>query len=796
MAGRMVLAFISILMGFQQLHAAEAVPAPWLSEKRWNAQWINDPSSSAYDYGVYFFRKSIDLESVPETYVVNVSADNGYKLYVNGTELCNGPARGDLDHWFYETVDIAPYLKSGRNTVAAAVWNFGEGTAGAQITWKTGFVLQENAAGKAPLNTNGSWKVIRSQAYSPIFYPETSYDVGTFEDIDASKYPWGWKECDFDDSSWNDAREISQAQPYGLGVRYHWVMQPRGIPLMENTPTRLARVRRISGAGLPPAGWLEGKSAWRIPAGSKLSVLLDNDVETSAYLELLTSGGRGSSIKLTYAEALYKNGKKGNRNEIDGYEIRGYHDVLRPDGGSKRIFKTLWFRAYRYIQLDIETAGEELVIDDIRSYFRSFPYKERAWFHSDDPQLEKIWEVGWRTARLCAHDAFFDCPYWEQLQYANDTRIQSLISLYVTGDDRLVRRAIEHFDWSRGAEGLTSSRYPTRTRQIIPPVSLYWINQIHDYWMICNDNDFVRERIPGINTVLEWFVNHLDKSTGMMGPVPHWAFIDWAVEWPRKAGYPSGGVPPGAIGGGSSIITLQLLYTLRQAVEMFDVFGYAELADRYRPYLSSLGPATVKLCWNADRGLMADDIEASSYSQHSNIWAVLSDAIPQSQQPALYDKIKNDGSLIQGTFFYRFYLIQAMKKLGMEQDYLSLIQPWRDMLSMGLTTFAETPEPTRSDCHAWASSPNYDLIATVAGIEPSSPNFKSVRIRPSLGSLTEIDAACPHYLGLVRLKVKKGRRTSDIQAELPKGLGGTLEWGGESFELSEGTNNFRLKNEK
>src|SRR5690606_36146495 len=114
---------------------------------------------------------------------------------------------------------------------------------------------------------------------------------------------------------------------------------------------------------------------------------------------------------------------------------------------------------------------------------------------SNDEQLRRIWEVGWRTARLCAQETYVDCPYYEQLQYVGDTRIQALISLYVSGDDRLMRKAIRLFNWSSNYEGITASRYPTRINQYIPPFSLYWINMVHDYWMHRPDSVFVKEQL-------------------------------------------------------------------------------------------------------------------------------------------------------------------------------------------------------------------------------------------------------------------------------------------------------------
>ena len=89
----------------------------------WHANWIAMPGDQGHDYGVYYFRKHIELTNKPTTFIVHVSADNRYKLYVNGTLVSLGPARGDIYHWNYETVDLAPWLTSGKNIVSAVVWN-------------------------------------------------------------------------------------------------------------------------------------------------------------------------------------------------------------------------------------------------------------------------------------------------------------------------------------------------------------------------------------------------------------------------------------------------------------------------------------------------------------------------------------------------------------------------------------------------------------------------------------------------------------------------------------------------
>lgn len=209
--------------------------------------------------------------------------------------------------------------------------------------------------------------------------------------------------------------------------------------------------------------------------------------------------------------------------------------------------------------------------------YTAYPFKENGSFSSNLPELQKIWEAGWRTARLCANETYYDCPYYEQLQYVGDTRIQALISLYVDGDDRLMRKAIRMFDYSRSYEGITTSRYPSRVPQYIPPFSLYWINMVHDYWMYRDDPAFVKACMPGVKSVLEWFAGKIDPKTDLLGPVPHWNFIDWPKQWPWNNNQPLGGTHKAAISGGSSILSLQLAYTLKDAVELLEAFGEADL---------------------------------------------------------------------------------------------------------------------------------------------------------------------------------------------------------------------------
>jgi alpha-L-rhamnosidase len=539
----------------------------------WNAQWITHPTESTLDYGVFLFRRSFDLNSKPDSFLIYVSADNRYRLFVNGEYVCFGPSVGDISHYRYETVDIAKYLKTGKNTIAAEVVNFGEFRRGAQQTFLTAFILQSAKENNFDIDTgDGQWKVVKNRAYEYIPFTSDSvrgyYAAGPGDRVDASKYPWGWQNPDFDDSGWQTPRKAMVEFAVGRGFLYGstWYLVPRTIPFMEETEQRFKKVARFSGSETDD-NFILGNHPVAIPPNTKASILLDQGVHTVAYPELLLSGGKGSKIKATYSEALvfnevleenYVDGNqnlndiKGDRNIIEGKSIFGVYDVFCPDGEKNRLFKPLWMRTFRYIQLDIETAEDSLVIHDYKSVYSAYPFKEIAKFSTDDPLLSEIWKVAWRTTRNSSGELIQDSPYYEQLQYIGDTRLISLITIYVSGDDRLMRKAIKTFDDSRLPNGLTQSRYPSYINQVIPTYSLLWIGMLNDYYQYRNDPEFIRQFLPGMRNVLEWFEQKMD-STNLITNLEWWNFIDWAPEF-------SNGIPPGADDGYSAMVALQYVY--------------------------------------------------------------------------------------------------------------------------------------------------------------------------------------------------------------------------------------------
>jgi hypothetical protein len=768
---------------------------------QWPSKWITCPGAEARGAGVYHFRKRIEVAAAPGRFVVHVSADNRFILFVNGERVGDGPARADLDHWRYETYDIARLLHPGTNVIAATVWNWGAYTPIAQISDQTGFVMQGDTAAESAVNTDDSWEARKAEGrgFLPIKFDDVPsyYAASPGESLDGASYDWDWQASS---TGWNPAITVGtgepgrypDASPVGTGTcNNRWFLVPDPLPQMEYSETPIGKVVRIEG---PARG--DETIPLSIAAHSKASILVDRGTMTTGYPELVFGRGKASVIHLTYSEALFDaKGNKANRDEIQGRRIIGLKDSIVADGGVGRKWSPLYWRAWRYLQIDVETADEALDIDSLKARFTGYPFRERGAFEASDPVLHRMWDVGTRTARMNAHETYSDCPYWEQLQYVGDTRIQALISYVEFGDDRLARQALDAYDQSRIPEGLSQSRYPSALEQVIPTFSLLWVGMLHDYWLYRPDASPLREWVPHTRSVLDWYAGH-QRPDGLLGRMPWWNYGDWTRDFDF-------GVPPQDKDGGSALLSLTFMAALRDAADLEASLGNAALAEGYRSRADALGGAVHRLCWDETFGLLADTPARTHFSEETNAMGVLLDVVPKDGQTAVMNavlghslpggKTPPTGEFSPASIYFRFYVARALDHAGMSDLYLGTLGPWRDMLDIGLTTWAETAEPTRSDDHAWSAHPNYDFLTLVAGIRPGSPGFRTVLVTPHPGSLTELNATMPHPAGDILAHYRLSGSTWAFDITLPAGLTGTLQWAGRSAALASGPNHVELR---
>ena len=799
-----VLFLLSCLFGLSSMGYPQSI-SPEILQNQWPSKWITVPGAPPNDYGVYLFRKVIDLKKVPGSFVIHVSADNRYKLYVNEKLVSFGPARGDMYYWNFETIDIAPLLTEGINVIASKVWNEGNLRPEAQISWITGFILQGNTSAESVVNTNETWRCMRDTSYQPLTTNEVIgyYVTGPGEFVDMRKNMPGWNGQSFNDTTWKKAGLAfwRGGSPKGLSDAFGWMLVPSSIPQMELALQRLQSTRESSGITIPDA-FPANPTQVTIPSNTKASILLDNGSLTNAYLTLLFSNGKDAAIRIKYAEALFiptgpgKPGGymghseihgKGNRNDVQGKIFLGRKDSLISDGTLHQEYTTLYWRTYRYIRLDIETKSDPLKIDDIFGTFTGYPFKMNASFGSDRPVLQNILDIGWRTARLCAIETYMDCPYYEQLQYIGDARIQAMVSIYNSGDDRLVRNAINQMDHSRIPEGPTLSRHPSFSPQLIPTFSLWYIGMLHDYWMYRPDSIFIKDKIGGTRQILDFF-NRYQQADGSLSNVPYWNFTDWVESWP-------GGVGPKGKTNNSAIHDFQLLWAYQVASELENQMGMKAFTDLYNQRADQLKETIREKYWNESKGLFSDTPEKDFYSQHANSLAILTGMLSGKDAEEAAKKLLSDKTLTPASIYFKYYLHQALVKAGLGNEYLNWLDKWHENIAMGLTTWAEDSQinTARSDCHAWGASPNIEFYRTVLGIDTDAPGFSRVKIEPHLGTLKSASGTIPHPNGNISVKYTLLNNKWNAEITLPSGLSGRFVWHGKEQELIGGVNRVSIE---
>ncbi|MEK9566712.1 MAG: family 78 glycoside hydrolase catalytic domain [Flavobacteriaceae bacterium] len=760
----------------------------------WTTKWITAPEINATDSGLFLFRKEFNLTQLPEKLNVKVSGDNRFKLYVNESLVSIGPSIGDLDHWNYELVDIKPYLKEGANVIAAEVWNEGSFKPVNQFSYQTAFIIQAEEDAGAIVNSDEGWKCIQDISFTPLRQSVPGYyaaGAGQFVDMNLSIKP-NWKSISFDASSWTAAELIYRESAGGMGFfrRQGWKLQPSIIPNMELKNERLVSTRRATGTQIPKKFPAEKKPVV-IEKNTTASILLDQSYLTNAFFTLKFSEGKGANINVRYAESLYEKGEerrrsKGNRNEVENKIIIGRLDSLVSNGTKMQEFTSLSYRTYRYVQLDVETKDQDLVIDDVYGTFVGYPFEMNAKIESEKPEIEKMMEIGWRTSRLCAVDTYMDCPYYERLQYVGDTRIQMMVSYYNSGDDRLAKNAINLIDQSRQPDGYTLSRYPDTQNQVIPTYSLWHVSTLYDYMLYGKDPDFVKSKLLGARQIMNYFISFIDED-GSIKNIPGWNYTDWVPEWGRGTG-------PMSEDGSSSILDLQLLHALLSAIEIEKFAGTTEYVNLYESITEKLKSTIAEKYWDENRQLYADTPKKDTFSQHANSLAILAGIVDNNKALNIAQSMLNDKTLAPASIYFSYYLHLALAEAGLGSQYLDWLDVWREYIDLGMSTWGETSQvlTTRSDAHAWGASPNIEFFRIILGIQSVGPQFSKVLIKPNIEAFENISGKIPHPNGEISVVYTKKKGQLNAQIILPENVSGIFQMNGKTLDLVGGSNNLSL----
>jgi hypothetical protein len=769
----------------------------WAGQGVWPASWIDHPDRPQQTPSVALFRRRWALQE-PATLRFHVSADNRYRLFVDGRPVGRGPERGLPERWHYESYELD--LPAGDHVLLAQTWWLGLSAPWAQMSVRPGFLLAAEGKWKDVLSTGPApWEATLCEGFDFPPIPKKTLGwsaVGNRLRIDGCTFPWGFEAGDT--GSWEPAQVVASA--FSGDQRDHnqwWVLSPAALPAMQEQPRAIGAVRHVSARGeeepvlaaehlANEAGsWqrlAQGNGTAIIPPHVTRRAIIDIGDYCCAYPLLTVSGGRGARIRIDWAEALYThptNRIKGNRNEIEGCWFVGIGDEFLPDGGANRVFTTLWWEAGRFMQITVETADEPLTLETLRLQETRYPLEMEGRWSCSVPKTNAIIPVGVRALQMCSHETYMDCPYYEQLMYVGDTRLEALTTHVLTRDDRLPRKAVQIFADSRRLSGFTRSAFPSHTLQIIPPFSLWWVCMAHDYWMWRDTTGWSTSMLPALRGVMDAF-RGLIREDGLLGAPPEWDFVDWVPAWPA-------GIPPEAEFQPSAVINLQAVLAFLAKAEMESGNSEAELATRDRRAAESILTAVRRAFWDEKRGMFADNLSHTRFSEHVQSLAILA-GLPTSEETTSLSRVLANPTddMARATIYFQHYLFEAWYRLGEGARIQERLGLWHDLVDRGLRTTVEKPEPTRSDCHGWGAHPLYHFYASLLGIRPAAPGFGKVRIAPQPGALEFIEGELPHPLGFIRVALKQKGRELHSEISLPDKLTGTFVWKGQSVNLNPG----------
>lgn len=766
-----------------------------------NASWIWSVAEPTLQKSVCLFRKSFLLKSVPEHCLIQASADSIYRLYVNEQFVLRESEKSDRFRRFYETKDIAPYLKPGKNVIAVFACHFindeensrifETGPIAVQCSLRGGFILGCDAL---PIQTDASWLVHETKSVqfrSPYL---TRYATDML-DVDLREYPYEFIQVDYDDSIFHKASIVTDSVFERFGGITTWPLIPSRLPSPEEVKVLPKAITRHN--VLPSADFLNGGACVFTP-GCDGFIEIDMGELTTAHLELWFeyNSDKPVPVSISYAESYFRLDEqgglyKGIRDDCEGAIFNGEEDRLQISsryGKPRQMkFETVFYRTFRFLRLFVAAAHAPVIVKGLK--ITSIMYPLRVQSDCVAPPVEKrLWDVSLRTLRLCMHTTYEDCPYYEQMQYTMDTALQMKYSYYVSTDDRLARNAIDAFSAARMPDGLVPCTAPAKFYQVIPGFSMFFIEMLYDHFWHYADVRFLRRYLCVADSIIQYFIQKIDPDTGLFPRSEYWEFTDWVAEWHHNFGVPISKSEPI-----HTIYHEMLVYFLKKAAFLNNEVGRSGTASEYLRVAGRISDAVLKHCYDENRKLFTDTVGRADASMHAQFWAVLAEIVTGEESVQLMSRTMSDPSLFSCSYSMTYYLLRALEMTGLYNLPNRFPDQWLKMLDLNMSTWSEDPVTQRSDCHGWSSLPIYEFCALTLGIRPASPGFEKILIQPYMEKHSHAEGVVASVKGPIYVKWEKTTEGLFLEANTPLGIPVQVMVNGQTYQFHGG--NFNLKGE-
>ncbi|MGN6296396.1 MAG: alpha-L-rhamnosidase-related protein [Ginsengibacter sp.] len=697
-----VYVFIAALFCCSKVHAIDFEGTKWISIDQSyvkSNQWI-------------CFRKSFDLKEKQTSSTFYMAVDSKYWLWINGEmvifegALKRGPNHNDT---YYDKVDISPYLKKGKNSIAVLMWYWGKSGFSHLSSGKPGLLAKVKLKNQT-INSDESWKVKIHPAYgeSTPPYPNPRLSESNIH-FDARKDIDGWEKKDYEDMDWNFAQVLGKypCKPWNKVVE-------RPIPQWYNS------------------GILKYDSITYIHTDSNLTIRakLPRNISITPYLKVRCGEGRFIDIR------------------TDNYKGGGEHNVraeyITKNGEQE-------FEALNYVNGHnvIYTLPKGIDVMDIGYRETRFDTKFIGAFQCNDEFYNKLWTKALNTMNLNMRDAIQD-PDRERSQWWGDAVTVSGEIFYSCDSNgiKIIRKAIRNLvDWQE-PDSILHSPIPGLHIKELPAQMLASVGKFGfwNYYIYSGDLETIRYVYPAVKKYLSlWTLNNKGLVNHRAG---NWDWFDW------------GNNIDGAV-----MENAWYSLALESAYNMATLLNYQKDALLYASKMGTIKEAVNKYFWNGR------DYRSPSYNGNTddrgNALAVLAGFTDNDKWQSIRHFL--NGYANASPYMEKYILESFFKQGDIASGLDRMKRRYEYMVNYKLTTLWEDwrigGSGGGSINHGWSGGPLTLLSQYIAGIQPVNAGWESFIIKPQLGDLEWVSCTVPAPKGTINIKVNKTSNSFEINVE-------------------------------
>ena len=684
----------------------------------WRAKWIWDAENLTEKNVWMCLNKKVTLDKLPKKLVADISADSKYWLYINGEAVVfeGGVKRGPNENGsYYDSIDIAPYLRKGENSICALVWYWDDETSYSYNSSGQGGFLFEATGEGITIISDKSWRVKRSSAYvDSALYPP-NYRLPEYSIYFDAREDNGWLNEGYDFSTWKNATEYDVGGKGAYGKLY-----PRGIPFLKDY-------------GLKDYENSKDYENYTVSKafGEKITVDIPYNAQLTPYLKIVAPAGK--KIRITTENTL----------------IGAVSTTYITKEGEQEFESLGWFNG-EHITYKIP---KDVTIVSLKYRETGYDSSFCGDFKCDDEFMNSLWQKSLRTLYVTMRDNFMDCPDRERAQWWGDVTSEMIMTMYSMDSN-------SYLLYQKGVEAMLSHVDDTKVLQTVVPISgdyfelpvqqLAGIVGFLTYYEYTGDKAFV-EKVYGasLDYLKLWEIGENNLVVHRSGS---W---DWP-DWGNKADM-------------TAIENAWVYYALSATEEMARVLGKKDDISFITERKETISKG-YKALWT-EEGFRSDDVKEPD--DRANALAVLSGLADKEQ----YATIKNVLTTTQNSSPYmEYYVLEALCKMGEYEVARDRIKDrYEGMMNEDYSTLWEFWDEWRgTKNHAWSGGPLVIMSKHFAGITPTAAGYEKVKIDPQYTLSDNMNCTVPSVKGLITLDYKNNNGQYAINLTIPQGMKAVL----------------------